>query len=83
MSDDQDSVVLRFLGDIRSDTTDLRQRMTGMERHVEEMRDKMKTSMGMAGMAAVASERHGEDMDEIRDQLEALRRPVAALEDRA
>ena len=83
MSDDQDNVVLRLLREIRSDTTDLRQRMTRVERHLEEMRDQTKTAIGMAGMAAVASETHGGDMDELRDQLEALRRRVAALEDRA
>lgn len=83
MSDEEDNVVLRLLREIRTDTSDLRQRMGRMERHVEDMREQMTTAMGMAGMATVATERHGQDMDEIRDQLEALRRRVAVLEDRA
>jgi predicted translin family RNA/ssDNA-binding protein len=82
MADEQDNLVIRMLRDIRGDTMDTRQRLVRVERHVEEMREQMVTAMGMAGMATVSVEKQGERLDEISDELEALRRRIAALENR-
>jgi polyhydroxyalkanoate synthesis regulator phasin len=82
MAEEQDNLVVRMLREIRSDTQDTRQRLTRVERHIEEIRDQMVTAMGVAGLASVATEKHGEGMDEIRDQIEALRRRVSELEQR-
>jgi polyhydroxyalkanoate synthesis regulator phasin len=82
MAEEQDNLVLRMLREIRSQQVDDGQRLRRVERHLEEVRDQMVTAMGVAGLASVATEKHGEGMDEIRDQIEALRRRVSELEQR-
>ncbi|NUB43461.1 hypothetical protein GEU84_003620 [Fertoebacter nigrum] len=80
MAETEDNLVLRLLREIRSDTQDTRQRMTKVERRLDELHEGVVAAMGLAGLANVATEKHAEGMDEIRDQLEALRRRVAELE---
>jgi hypothetical protein len=83
MGETEQNLVLRLLREIRSDTEDTRHRMTKVERRLDELHEGMVSAMGLAGLANVATEQHGEGMDEIRDQIEALRRRVAELEKRA
>ncbi|MEL7215854.1 MAG: hypothetical protein AAGJ96_07995 [Pseudomonadota bacterium] len=77
---DEDNIVVRLLREIRGDTSDLKTRMTKMERHLSELREHTVTAMGMAAMASQTTEDRGERLDEITDELEALRRRVADLE---
>jgi polyhydroxyalkanoate synthesis regulator phasin len=80
MAEDDTNLILRLLREIRSDTSDTRLRLGKVERRLDELHEGMVQAMGLAGLASVATEKRGEDMDEIRDQLEALRRRVADLE---
>lgn len=82
MGETENNVVLRLLREIRSDTQDVRQRMTKVERPLDELHEGMVSAMGIAGLASVATEKHGEGMDEIRDEILALKRRVAELEAR-
>jgi polyhydroxyalkanoate synthesis regulator phasin len=83
MAEDDSNLILRLLREIRSDTSDTRLRLGKVERRLDELHEGMVQAMGMAGLATVATEQHGEGMDEIRDQIEALRRRVAELEAKA
>jgi polyhydroxyalkanoate synthesis regulator phasin len=83
MAEEEGNLVLRLLRELRSQQVDDGRRLQRMERHLDELRESAVTAMGMAGMASVASEKHGQEMDELRDQLEALRRRISALENRA
>lgn len=78
----EDYVVLRLPREIRSDTLDTRLRLTRVGRHIEEIREQTVTAMGLAGLASVTTEKHGQGMDDVRNQPEALRRRVADLEAR-
>jgi polyhydroxyalkanoate synthesis regulator phasin len=80
MAEDENNVVLPLLREIRADTQDTRARMTKVERQLEELREGMVTAMGVAGLASVATEKHGGHMDEIRDEIAALKRRVLDLE---
>ena len=80
MAETENNLILRLLRDIRGDTQDVRHRMTKVERRLDELPESMVSAMGLAGLASVATEQHGEGMDEIGDQLESLRRRVAELE---
>lgn len=89
MTEDRENLVVRNLRDMqrgfaevrRSQTADS-QRLTRLDRHVEEMRAEMVTALGMASHAYVTVEKSGENLDEIRDRTRALRRRVADLETR-
>jgi polyhydroxyalkanoate synthesis regulator phasin len=83
MAEEDKNVVLRLLREIRADTQDTRSRMTKVERRLEELHEGMVTAMGIAGLASVATEKHGEGMDEIRDEIAALKRRVQDLEARS
>lgn len=74
------SLVLRLLQEIRSDTGDIRARVTRLERRVDEIGKSAVTAMGFAAHAAQVSEHHGEHFDELRDEIAALKRRVAQLE---
>ena len=80
MAEEQDNIVIRMLREIRAQQIDDGRRLQRVERHVEELRDQMVTAMGIAGLASVATEKHGEGMDEIRDEIMALKRRVQELE---
>ncbi len=82
MGESENKVVLRLLREIRGQQVEDGQRLTRVERHLEEMREQMVAAMGVAGLASVATEKHGEDMDEIRDEIAAPKRRVAELEAR-
>ena len=82
MGESEDNVVLRLLREIRSDTQDTGHRLTRVERKLEELHEGMVQAMGVAGLASVSTEKHGEDIDEIRDEILALKRRVAELEAR-
>jgi polyhydroxyalkanoate synthesis regulator phasin len=83
MAEEEGNIVLRLLREIRSQQVDDGRRLQRVERHLDELREATVTAMGVAGLASVSTEKHGQEMDELRDQLEALRRRVAALENRA
>ena len=82
MGESENNVVLRLLREIRADTQDTRARMAKVERRLDELHEGMVQAMGIAGLASVATEQHGEGMDEIRDEITALKRRVAELEAR-
>jgi polyhydroxyalkanoate synthesis regulator phasin len=82
MAELEDNIVLRLLREIRGQQVDDGRRLQRVERHIEEMRDQVATAIGMAGMASAATEQHGEGMDEIRDEIAALKRRVQELEAR-
>ena len=82
MGETESNLILRLLRDIREDTQDTRRRVTKVERRVDELHEGMVSAMGLAGLASVATEQHGEGMDEIRDEITALKRRVQELEAR-
>ena len=82
MGESENNVVLRLLREIRADTQDTRGRMAKVERRLDELHEGMVQAMGIAGLASVATEQHGEGMDEIRDEITAPKRRVAELEAR-
>jgi hypothetical protein len=82
MAEAENNLILGLLREIRGDTQDSRQRLTKVERRLDELHESMVTAMGLAGLANVATEQHGVHMDEIRDELTALKRRVAELEAR-
>jgi hypothetical protein len=47
---------------------------------MEEMGESVINAMGFAAHAAQVSEHHGESFDEIRDEITALKRRIARLE---
>jgi hypothetical protein len=79
MAEPENNLVLRLLREIRSQQLDDGRRLQRVERHVDEIREQMVTAMGVGGLASVATEKHGEGMDEIA----ALKRRVAELEAKA
>lgn len=81
MAEDENPI-LRLLRDIRGDTSDTRLRLGKVERRLDELHEGMVQAMGMAGLASVATEQHGEGMDEIRDDIAASKRRVQELEAR-
>ena len=81
MAEDE-NLILRLLREIRSDTSDTRLRLGKVERRLDELHEGMVQAMGMAGLASVATEQHGEAMDEIRDEIAAPKRRVQELEAR-
>ena len=83
MGETETNLILRLLREIRGDTADTRQRVTKIERRLEELQEGVVTALGLAGLANVSTEKHGEGIDELRDQLESLRRRVSDLEARA
>lgn len=83
MSDDQDNVVLRLLREMRAQQIEDSRRLLRVERRLDELHESNAVALGMSAHANVVVEQAGQRFDEITDQLEALRRPVAALEDRA
>ena len=83
MAETESNPILRLLREIRSDTEDTRHRMTKVEWRLDELHEGMVTTFGLAGLANVATEKQGESIDEIRDQVESLRRRVTELENRA
>ena len=82
MAEAEENLILRLLRDIRADTSDVRSRMTKVERRLGELYESTVAAMGMAGLASVATEKHGAGMDEIRDEIAALKRRVQELEAR-
>ncbi|NGM47531.1 hypothetical protein G5B31_18500 [Rhodobacter sp. SGA-6-6] len=82
MGETENNVVLRLLREIRSQQVEDGRRLQRVERRVDESHDAVVTAMGVAGVAQVATERHGEGMDEIRDEIAALKRRVQELEAR-
>jgi polyhydroxyalkanoate synthesis regulator phasin len=82
MGETESNLILRLLRDIREDTQDTRHRLTKVERRLDELHEGMVSAMGLAGLASVATEQHGESMDEIRDEITALKRRVQELEAR-
>lgn len=82
MAEIESNLVLRLLREIREDTSDTRHRLTRVERRLDELHEGMVSAMGLAGLASVATEKHGEGMDEIRDEITALKRRVQELEAR-
>jgi polyhydroxyalkanoate synthesis regulator phasin len=83
MAETEPNLILRLLREIRDDTQDTRHRITKVERRLDELHEGMVSAMGLAGLASVATEKHGEGMDEIRDEITALKRRVQELESRA
>ena len=77
---DEDNIVLRLLREIRDTQQEDHVRIGKIERHLSELREHTVTAMGMAAMASQTTEDRGERLDEITDELEALRRRVADLE---
>jgi polyhydroxyalkanoate synthesis regulator phasin len=82
MAEAEENLIVRLLREIRSQQKEDGLRLHRVERRLDEMHDGMVTAMGLAGLANVATEKHGGDMDEIRDELTALKRRVAELEAR-
>ena len=83
MAETESNLILRLLREIRDDTQDTRHRITKVERRLDELHEGMVSAMGLAGLASVATEKHGEGMDEIRDEITELKRRVQELEARA
>ena len=83
MGETETNLILRLLREIRGDTADTRQRVTKIERRFEELQEGVVTALGLAGLANVSTEKHGEGIDELRDELESRRRRVSDLEARA
>ena len=79
---EDDNLVLRMLREIRSQQVDDGRRLQRVERKMDELHDSVITAMGIAGVASVATEKHREGMDEIRDEISALKRRVQELEAR-
>jgi hypothetical protein len=82
MAETESNLILRLLRDIREDTQDTRHRITKVERRLDELHEGMVSAMALAGLASVATEKHGEGMDEIRDEITAPKRRVQELEAR-
>jgi polyhydroxyalkanoate synthesis regulator phasin len=83
MSEDQDNMVLRLLREIRAQQIEDSRRLVRVERRLDELHESNATALGLAAHANVVVEQSGQRFDELADQIEALRRRVAALEDRA
>lgn len=82
MGETENNVVLRLLREIRAQQLDDGHRLQRVERRMDELHEGMVSAMGIAGLASVATEKHGEGMDEIRDEIMAPKRRVAELEAR-
>lgn len=80
--EEDDNLVLRMLREIRAQQMDDGRRLQRVERKMDELHESVVTAMGIAGLASVATEKHGEGMDEIRDEIAALKRRVQELEAR-
>lgn len=80
--EEDDNLVLRMLREIRAQQMDDGLRLQRVERKMDELHESVVTAMGIAGLASVATEKHGEGMDEIRDEIAALKRRVQELEAR-
>jgi polyhydroxyalkanoate synthesis regulator phasin len=82
MAETETNVVLRILREIRGQQVEDGRRLQRVERRVDELHESVVTAMGVAGVAQVATEQHGTGMDEIRDEIAALKRRVQELESR-
>jgi polyhydroxyalkanoate synthesis regulator phasin len=87
MAEEPDNLIVHLLRELRADLGALKdgqadgnRRLTKIERHIEEMKETLAYTAGVAMHSGVVVEKTGENFDEIRDQLEALRRRVADLE---
>ena len=80
MGETETNLVLRLLREIRAQQGDDGHRLQKVERRLDELHEGMVSAMGLAGLASVATEKHGEGMDEIRDEIAALKRRVQELE---
>ncbi len=87
MSDATDNLVLRLLQDIRTDLKDQRQlieglngRMTGMERHIEDMKESVGLALGLSAHANVAYETTGQRLDRLTDKITGLETRISTLE---
>jgi len=82
MAESEDNIVLRLLREIRGQQVDDGRRLQRVERRRDELHEAVVAAMGIAGLASVATEQHGKGMDEIRDEIAALKRRVQELEAR-
>lgn len=80
MAESDDNLVLRLLREIRAQQSEDGMRLLRVERRLEELHDSVGTALGFAAHANVVAERSGEQFDELRAQIESLRRRVADLE---
>ena len=87
MSEATDNLVLRLLHDIRSDLGDQRRlieglngRMTGMERHIEDMKESVGLALGLSAHAKVAYETTGQRLDRLTDKITGLETRITTLE---
>ena len=80
MGETETNLVLRLLREIRAQQVDDGHRLQKVERRLDELHEGMVSAMCLAGLASVATEKHGEGMDEIRDEIAALKRRVQELE---
>ena len=80
MGETETNLVLRLLREIRAQQVDDGHRLQKVVRRLDELHEGMVSAMGLAGLASVATEKHGEGMDEIRDEIAALKRRVQELE---
>lgn len=87
MSEATDNLVLRLLQDIRAklDQHDLafesiQGRMTGMERHIEDMKESVGYALGLSAHANVAYETTGQRLDRLTDKITGLEQRITTLE---
>ena len=89
MADDGDNLVLRLLREIRGELAEVRQtqaahgeRLTRIDRSIDDLRETAITAMGYAAHSALITDKAGERFDRITDEIAALKRRVADLEAR-
>ena len=87
MSEATDNLVLRLLQDIRLDLGDqsrlfegLNGSMTGMERHIEDMKESVGLALGLSTHAKVAYETTGQRLDRLTDKITGLEARITTLE---
>jgi uncharacterized coiled-coil protein SlyX len=87
MTDEESNVVLRLLREIRSEQSEQRTvmkgiegRMTGLERHMEDVKESVSYALGLSAHANVAYESTGQRLDRLAEQMRRLEARLDKLE---
>lgn len=89
MAESDDNLVLRLLRGIRAEVGTMRrtldaqgERLTRMDRNLEDLRETAITAMGYAAHASLVTEKAGERFDYLANVIAARKQRVAELEAR-
>ncbi|MRX50598.1 hypothetical protein GI374_09095 [Paracoccus sp. S-4012] len=89
MAESDDNLVLHLLREIRAEMSVMRrmqethgERLTRIDRTLEELRDTAITAMGYSAHASLVTEKAGERFDLLTHEIDALKQRVAELESR-